>query len=70
MSKTNPANFIFMHINSLAFMYCKYRTAEGFYRDWAIQGKVKFGVGDCEMLCERKSSPGFPIKFGLRQEPP
>lgn len=56
-----------MHINFFAFMCCQYRTAEGFYRDWAIQGKVKTGVGDCEVLCERKTSPDLPIKFGLRQ---
>lgn len=67
MSKTNPANFIFMHINFFAFICCQYRTAKGFYRDWAIQGKVKIGVGDCELLCERKTSPDLPIKFGLRQ---
>lgn len=56
-----------MHINFLAFVCCKYRTAGGFYRDWAIRRQMKFGVGDCEVLCERKTSPYLSIKFGLRQ---
>lgn len=28
---------------------------------------MKFGVGDCEVLCGRKTSPDLTIKLGLRQ---
>lgn len=51
-----------MHIDLLAFMYCQYRTAEGSFRDWAVEGQVKFGVGECEVMHARRTSPGFAIK--------